>query len=64
MWRRVKVFADAVCAAALLFFFIIGALCPLIVWLLTKRYPDSWLNYVKYVCRPSFSARSHAHSFA
>ncbi|KAI1798482.1 OPT oligopeptide transporter [Ganoderma leucocontextum] len=30
----------------LLFFFIIGAACPLIVWLLTKRYPNSWLNYV------------------
>ncbi|KAI0327741.1 OPT oligopeptide transporter [Cubamyces sp. BRFM 1775] len=30
----------------LLFFFILGAICPLIVWLLTKRYPDSWLNYV------------------
>ena len=34
-------------AAALLFFFIIGAVCPLIIWLLTKRYPNSWLNYVK-----------------
>ncbi|KAM5543759.1 hypothetical protein V8D89_002376 [Ganoderma adspersum] len=30
----------------LLFFFIIGAACPLVVWLLTKRYPNSWLNYV------------------
>ncbi|TBU44627.1 OPT oligopeptide transporter [Dichomitus squalens] len=30
----------------LLFFFIIGAVCPLAVWLLTKRYPNSWLNYV------------------
>ncbi|KAJ8488073.1 hypothetical protein ONZ51_g3778 [Trametes cubensis] len=24
------------------------AICPLIVWLLTKRYPDSWLNYVNF----------------
>ncbi|KAH9914186.1 OPT oligopeptide transporter [Epithele typhae] len=31
----------------LLFFFIVGAICPLVVWLLSKRYPDSWLNYIK-----------------
>ncbi|KAI0674038.1 OPT oligopeptide transporter [Trametes maxima] len=30
----------------LLFFFIVGAIAPLIVWLLTLRYPNSWLNYV------------------
>ncbi|KAI0827216.1 small oligopeptide transporter [Trametes gibbosa] len=35
-------------APALLFFFILGALCPLIVWLLSQRYPDSWLNYVNF----------------
>ncbi|KAI0368541.1 OPT-domain-containing protein [Pilatotrama ljubarskyi] len=33
---------------ALLFFFIAGAVAPLIVWLLAKRYPDSWLNYVNF----------------
>ncbi|KAI0646036.1 OPT oligopeptide transporter [Trametes meyenii] len=32
----------------LLFFFIVGAIAPLIVWLLTLRYPDSWLNYVNF----------------
>ncbi|KAI0079167.1 OPT oligopeptide transporter, partial [Panus rudis PR-1116 ss-1] len=30
----------------LLFFFVAGAILPLIVWLLAKRYPNSFLNYV------------------
>ena len=38
---------------ALLFFFLIGVIAPIAVWLLTKRYPDSWLNYVKWVTASS-----------
>lgn len=34
---------------ALLFFFIIGAACPVILWLITRRYPHTLLNYLKYV---------------
>lgn len=34
---------------ALLFFFLLGAVAPIIVWLLAKKYPNSFLNYVKYV---------------
>ena len=34
---------------ALLFFFLLGVLCPLICWLITRRYPDTILNYVKWV---------------
>ncbi|EMD32415.1 hypothetical protein CERSUDRAFT_68734 [Gelatoporia subvermispora B] len=30
----------------LLFFFIVGAVCPIIVWALTKKWPNSLLNYV------------------
>ncbi|KIP05875.1 hypothetical protein PHLGIDRAFT_73529, partial [Phlebiopsis gigantea 11061_1 CR5-6] len=29
----------------LLFFFLLGVLCPLICWLITRRYPDTMLNY-------------------
>ena len=31
------------------FFFIIGAACPVILWLLTRRYPNTILSYLKYV---------------
>ena len=34
---------------ALLFFFLLGALCPFLVWLLSQRWPDTFLNYLKYV---------------
>lgn len=33
---------------ALVFFFLIGALCPMLLWWLTRRYPQSWLNYVNF----------------
>jgi len=32
----------------LLWFFLIGALCPLIAWALTKRYPRSWIAYINF----------------
>nr|AGA20380.1 oligopeptide transporter 9 [Phanerodontia chrysosporium] len=32
----------------LLFFFLLGAFLPLVVWLMTKRYPDTFLNYVNF----------------
>lgn len=32
-----------------MFFFILGAILPLIVWLLMKRFPNSFLRYVKQV---------------
>ncbi|ETW75392.1 oligopeptide transporter [Heterobasidion irregulare TC 32-1] len=31
---------------ALTFFFLIGAVLPIILWWLTRRYPHSWLNYI------------------
>ncbi|KAF9644264.1 small oligopeptide transporter [Thelephora ganbajun] len=31
----------------LLWFFLIGAFCPLIAWALSKRYPRSWITYIK-----------------
>ncbi|KAF9020557.1 small oligopeptide transporter, partial [Hymenopellis radicata] len=34
---------------ALLFFFIIGAVCPIILWAVTRRWPNTILNYLKYV---------------
>ena len=37
----------------LLWFFLIGAFCPIIAWALTKRYPRSWIAYIKYV-RPTY----------
>ncbi|KIK62055.1 hypothetical protein GYMLUDRAFT_42505 [Collybiopsis luxurians FD-317 M1] len=33
----------------LMFFFLIGAVCPAILWVLTKKFPGSKLGYVKYV---------------
>lgn len=35
--------------SALVFFFLIGAVAPAIPWLLSKKYPNSFLKYVKYV---------------
>ncbi|EKM53153.1 uncharacterized protein PHACADRAFT_197581 [Phanerochaete carnosa HHB-10118-sp] len=32
----------------LLYFFLLGAFLPLIIWLITKRYPDTILNYVNF----------------
>lgn len=33
---------------ALTFFFLIGACCPVIVWWITRRYPDTFLNYANF----------------
>jgi OPT family oligopeptide transporter len=33
---------------ALTFFFLIGALCPLIAWGLTRKYPNSFIKYVNF----------------
>ncbi|VDB96230.1 unnamed protein product [Peniophora sp. CBMAI 1063] len=32
----------------LIFFFLIGAVAPLLQWMLVKRYPHSWLNYLNF----------------
>ncbi|PFH48073.1 hypothetical protein AMATHDRAFT_6159 [Amanita thiersii Skay4041] len=32
----------------LAFFFLIGAACPVILWLITRRYPDTILNYLNF----------------
>lgn len=32
----------------LLWFFLIGAVCPVIVWALSKRYPRSWITYINF----------------
>ncbi|KAF8218300.1 OPT oligopeptide transporter protein-domain-containing protein [Mycena galopus ATCC 62051] len=34
---------------ALVFFFLIGAACPIILWLITRRRPNTILNYLRYV---------------
>jgi hypothetical protein len=36
-------------SVALVFFFLIGAAAPLIAWTLNRRYPNSFLKYVKCV---------------
>jgi OPT family oligopeptide transporter len=33
---------------ALSFFFLIGALCPLIAWIITRKYPNSFVKYVNF----------------
>lgn len=33
----------------LTFFFLIGAACPIVLWLITRRYPNTILNYLKWV---------------
>ncbi|TRM62818.1 OPT oligopeptide transporter protein-domain-containing protein [Schizophyllum amplum] len=32
--------------STLMYFFLIGAVCPVIPWLITKKYPSSWAKYV------------------
>ncbi|KAF9462505.1 small oligopeptide transporter [Collybia nuda] len=34
---------------SLSFFFLIGAACPVILWLITRRYPNTILNYLKLI---------------
>jgi len=34
--------------SALVFFFLIGAVAPFIPWALTKKYPNSFVKYIKY----------------
>ncbi|KAL1667945.1 OPT oligopeptide transporter protein-domain-containing protein [Schizophyllum commune] len=31
---------------SLLYFFLVGALCPIITWLVTKKYPSSFVRYI------------------
>ncbi|KAL1692218.1 OPT oligopeptide transporter protein-domain-containing protein [Schizophyllum commune] len=31
---------------SLLYFFLVGALCPIITWLITKKYPSSFVRYI------------------
>ncbi|KAG6331009.1 hypothetical protein ID866_8080 [Astraeus odoratus] len=33
---------------ALLYFFLLGALCPLIAWLISLKWPNSWIRYVNF----------------
>lgn len=33
---------------ALVYFFLIGALCPLVAWLISFKWPNSWIRYIKY----------------
>jgi len=33
---------------ALTFFFLLGMLCPLIGWLLSKKFPESWVRYLNF----------------
>ncbi|PPQ95410.1 hypothetical protein CVT26_008256 [Gymnopilus dilepis] len=35
--------------AGLSFFFLIGAACPVVLWLFTRRYPSTILNYLKLI---------------
>lgn len=34
---------------ALSFFFLVGFICPVIGWLISKKYPNSVIRYIKYV---------------
>lgn len=33
---------------ALTFFFLLGAVCPIIAWILTRRFPESWIRYLNF----------------
>ncbi|KAF7355477.1 OPT oligopeptide transporter [Mycena sanguinolenta] len=35
---------------ALTFFFLVGFICPVIAWLISLKWPNSIIRYVKYVC--------------
>jgi hypothetical protein len=39
--------AERVHDVGLSFFFLIGAACPILLWFLTRRYPNTILNYLK-----------------
>ncbi|EGO19602.1 hypothetical protein SERLADRAFT_453552 [Serpula lacrymans var. lacrymans S7.9] len=41
-----EVFGTASIIWALLFFFLVGAIAPLIPWLITKRYPNNFVRYI------------------
>ncbi|KAF9502152.1 OPT oligopeptide transporter, partial [Pleurotus eryngii] len=34
---------------ALTFFFLLGAVCPIIAWILTRRFPESWIRYLNVI---------------
>ena len=36
----------------LIFFFLIGAIAPVVPWALSKRYPNSVFKYIKWDCQP------------
>jgi len=40
-------FSDGI-YSSLLYFLLIGAVCPVIVWALQKRYPSSWIAYINF----------------
>ncbi|KAF8839866.1 small oligopeptide transporter [Paxillus ammoniavirescens] len=42
-------FSDGQIYKDLLWFFLLGAVLPVIPWYLTKRYPDSFFKFVKYI---------------
>ncbi|KAF8961204.1 OPT oligopeptide transporter protein-domain-containing protein [Flammula alnicola] len=48
MSYSMKTFLDEA-SSGLSFFFLIGAACPVLLWMFTRRYPNTTLNYLKYV---------------
>ncbi|KAJ6475755.1 small oligopeptide transporter [Mycena vitilis] len=44
-----QIYLRLMAVAALVFFFVIGAACPIILWLITRRRPDTILNYLRLI---------------
>ncbi|KAL4071896.1 OPT oligopeptide transporter [Scleroderma citrinum] len=43
-----RVFSSGQVYYALVYFFLIGALCPLAAWLISLKWPNSWIRYVNF----------------
>lgn len=43
-----RVFSSGQVYNALVYFFLIGALCPLVAWLISFKWPNSWIRYINF----------------
>lgn len=43
------IYAILIPSSALTFFFLVGFACPLVAWLISLKWPNSFIHYIKYV---------------
>jgi OPT family oligopeptide transporter len=42
-----RLFSSGKVYHALTFFFVVGVVCPLVTWLISLKFPNSWLRYIR-----------------